>query len=658
MAPTTNASEQPQGTEGGQRSSERRLSNSRSLPNISPGSDQLATGQVSNATSSSKLTSSDKLSALPFVASTPALGRYRSNSRVGRTSTGSASSLRFDSPRPTQAGVFTLPTSVSAPAGRACSPDGSLGRETPRQTRVSFESDRVSLPTLQSFRHVISSRVTHSSDPAVSIAAHTHRSGSRARKSSRGDSPSVSPSRPTSPLRFLPWPTLHRAHSREEPFVPVDPFKLRFHFPHHHADDASDDADTCCLPLPCSAVIASSTAKYRGYWTTANFFVVDTLPRIVYLHLLLRLPSLYFTRVARIFEDAEVSRPDIQRMVDATGFRESGFRASTAPTPAEGGAPAARGGAGTIRSHAVSTLPPAPEEWNPPAVSAALARFKRSWEEFIGSLLKEWKTLNVVSALLLTAILTMFQIPSAAADPVIRTAALVSLVCALMSLSYGCIFIIRFGGMRSMYRASRWAEEAQKSKTSIWWNVWVMLAMPAVWLTWSMITFIASILAFVWRTGDSSDPETRDPLSPIHELGPRIVITCLILLGLLYFWKIIDTFRKYSISNGGQRVVPGAREPGGGGREEERRRRVRGQGPDVDRQREIAERGRERQRGGAMGLGLDLGLVTLTMNGEKGNGEVINGNGNVKSEEEEEEKKNEGVDVAKVEGSRPSSCRV
>jgi len=52
----------------------------------------------------------------------------------------------------------------------------------------------------------------------------------------------------------------------------------------------------------------------------------------------------------------------------------------------------------------------------------------------------------------------MFQIPDAASDPVIRTAALCSLISALMSLSYGITYIVIFGNMRSMYRASRWAE--------------------------------------------------------------------------------------------------------------------------------------------------------------------------------------------------------
>lgn len=52
----------------------------------------------------------------------------------------------------------------------------------------------------------------------------------------------------------------------------------------------------------------------------------------------------------------------------------------------------------------------------------------------------------------------MFQIPSAADDPITRTAAFLSLICALMSLSYGCMYIVRFGTMRSMFRAAKWAE--------------------------------------------------------------------------------------------------------------------------------------------------------------------------------------------------------
>lgn len=52
----------------------------------------------------------------------------------------------------------------------------------------------------------------------------------------------------------------------------------------------------------------------------------------------------------------------------------------------------------------------------------------------------------------------MFQNQEMANDPAVRTTALISLTCALMSLSYGCVYIVRFGTMRSMYKAVRWAQ--------------------------------------------------------------------------------------------------------------------------------------------------------------------------------------------------------
>ncbi|KAG2072876.1 hypothetical protein BDR04DRAFT_1096122 [Suillus decipiens] len=132
-----------------------------------------------------------------------------------------------------------------------------------------------------------------------------------------------------------------------------------------------------------------------------------------------------------------------------------------------------------------------------------------------------------------------------AQDPVIRTAALLSLTAALMSLTFGCIYIVRFDTMRSMYKATRWAEEARKTTTFIWWNVWVLLAMPAVWLAWSMIFFITAIMSFVWRSGSTTDNLSPAPLSPNAILGPRIAITCLFVVGLIDFMLIIKTLNNY-----------------------------------------------------------------------------------------------------------------
>ncbi|KDR79516.1 hypothetical protein GALMADRAFT_34354, partial [Galerina marginata CBS 339.88] len=118
-----------------------------------------------------------------------------------------------------------------------------------------------------------------------------------------------------------------------------------------------------------------------------------------------------------------------------------------------------------------------------------------------------------------------------------------------MSLLYGCIFIIRFGTMRKTYKGAEWAEEAQKSRTGIWWNIWVLLAMPATWLAWSMILYITTVMAFVWRTSPFPSPSLSSTTTPsetsLQILVPRIVISLVLTLGLVYFILIALTLRKY-----------------------------------------------------------------------------------------------------------------
>ena len=183
--------------------------------------------------------------------------------------------------------------------------------------------------------------------------------------------------------------------------------------------------------------------------------VACLLPRQVYHNfLLLRLPRLYSSRIAGLEWNSQ-------------GGGRSGVGVDSASgTPFHGG----------------------PEEWvyppgssghkGTPGVSGAATSGFVFSEAFIDSLLREWKTLNVVSALLTSCvsfplffppfkyngalkkrrgILALLQIPEAADNPITRNTALLSLICALMSLSYGCIYIMRFGTM-SMYRFSMWDE--------------------------------------------------------------------------------------------------------------------------------------------------------------------------------------------------------
>jgi hypothetical protein len=233
-------------------------------------------------------------------------------------------------------------------------------------------------------------------------ASHGRRNSaeSHTRTHSRTGSPqrSPSPSRGVLPLRsFLSrFSPLGRAQSREEPFIPVDPFRLHapislnpfaccFGARRRPADEEAaspgqGSGGSSYMDLArcgtCACVSLLGSARFHN----AHMLAFDTLPRQLYLHLHLRLPSLYFSRVARIFEDAAVSRPEIRRILDTVEAVETEY--------VQG------------RTRAVGL--PFPEEWVPPNVSPALARFKRSWENFVESLVREWKTLNVLSALLLS----------------------------------------------------------------------------------------------------------------------------------------------------------------------------------------------------------------------------------------------------------------
>lgn len=241
------------------------------------------------------------------------------------------------------------------------------------------------------------------------------------------------------------------------------------------------------------------------------------IPHALYHHILLRLPSLYFSRVARIFEEADLSLGALKTMALESASQNKPIH--------------------TLHySFETRNMPPAYES------------LKHAWEDFINNLLREWKTFNLISVLLLSAILTILQIDAAATDPFTRYFALSSLVCALISLLYGCIYIIRFGTMRKPYKAAEWALEAKKSRTVFYWNVWVLLAMPAVYLAWSLLLFICCIMAFVWRTGTdvtSSDPATLSHNAVLAHMILRTVVSGILALGCIYGVLIGATFQRY-----------------------------------------------------------------------------------------------------------------
>ena len=96
-----------------------------------------------------------------------------------------------------------------------------------------------------------------------------------------------------------------------------------------------------------------------------------------------------------------------------------------------------------------------------------------------------------------------------------------------------------------MRKACKWAEVAEQTTTSITWNVWVFLSMPAVFLCWSLVSFVVSILTFVWTSGTDRPPPS---ISSTAAIGPRVFVTFAFVLGLVYFWAVIQTFRGYTDS--------------------------------------------------------------------------------------------------------------
>ncbi len=76
----------------------------------------------------------------------------------------------------------------------------------------------------------------------------------------------------------------------------------------------------------------------------------------------------------------------------------------------------------------------------------------------LDALVRPSMIIALLSLTRISAILATLQIESALAEPITRTAALVSLVCTLMSLLYGCMYSIRFYDMRKPHKAAQWAQ--------------------------------------------------------------------------------------------------------------------------------------------------------------------------------------------------------
>ena len=122
---------------------------------------------------------------------------------------------------------------------------------------------------------------------------------------------------------------------------------------------------------PYTVIYPSMDSEIDWHETSIDFFF-KAFPKQMYLLFLLRLPSLYFSRVARIFEEADMSLPEIKKMALETASQ------------------------GLTHEFEIQMA------FESPSVPPAYKRLTSTWESFIDSVMREWKTFNIISVLLLS----------------------------------------------------------------------------------------------------------------------------------------------------------------------------------------------------------------------------------------------------------------
>jgi hypothetical protein len=143
-------------------------------------------------------------------------------------------------------------------------------------------------------------------------------------------------------------------------------------------DKASTNLLCCGFPLPVTMTTVNSTASPREKIVNVVKVIItmifDKFPRQIYLNALLHLPALYYSRVSRILHDAEETAAEVRKLY------------TPIPKP-------------PVMQELVEEEKGREEERRQ---TELVAHFKSTWESFIDSTMREWKTLNIVSVLLLS----------------------------------------------------------------------------------------------------------------------------------------------------------------------------------------------------------------------------------------------------------------
>ncbi|KAJ7831309.1 hypothetical protein B0H14DRAFT_3143210 [Mycena olivaceomarginata] len=170
--------------------------------------------------------------------------------------------------------------------------------------------------------------------------------------------------------------------------------------------------------------------------------------------------------------------------------------------------------------------------------------YAKACDAFYKRCSNEWREMGAGAAVLFSLLFTILQISSAAYDPVVRTVVQLSIVCLFFGSIYAFILSPVFGKLEQAAAGPVWMRNARRAPTDTLWNPWIMLSLPLSWIIWGLFYFAIFIMAFLWRSGATDEPNENSGLSKTAAYGPRIVTTLIFAAGTVYLGLVIVAARK------------------------------------------------------------------------------------------------------------------
>ncbi|OBZ69527.1 hypothetical protein A0H81_10493 [Grifola frondosa] len=152
------------------------------------------------------------------------------------------------------------------------------------------------------------------------------------------------------------------------------------------------------------------------------------------------------------------------------------------------------------------------------------------WHTFSSELIQEWSWIIVVCALLLFTSNAMLQISGVAENPAASAFGKIAAICALNGILIGLVC------MYTLYNVTSgivWVQNAARLEASRWRNVPALLAASVVWLTWSILSLLALILAYVWRPAANVEVDSDGPRA--SWLVASLAVTAVLFIGVTHF---------------------------------------------------------------------------------------------------------------------------